>query len=207
MLTELDLAFTRQTGVTVEESFGHMGHVTAQAKEGGLTDIVFGDLDFFQSLPDLHVERFVDIGPGRLVVAWAKGVPMEKPSDLLRPEIDRIAVPDQRYATFGKAGMEFLKRSGMLDALRPRLIEVSTVPQVTAYLISGEVKAGLINVTDALGVGDKIGGFAEVDQSLYPPIRIVGALLPAAASKTEVVKYLEFLGSPAAKDILKKYGL
>lgn len=207
LLTELNAEFTRQTGITVEETYGHMGHVTAQAKEGRRMDILFGDLDFLQAVPDLNVERYVDVGRGRLVVAWATGVDMKKPADLLLPAIDRIGLPDQKNAIYGKAGMEFLTRSGMLETLRPRLIEVSTVPQVTAYLISGEVKAGLINVTDALGVRDRIGGYAEVDQSLYTPIKIVGAILPGALAKPELAKYLEFMGSPAAKSIMVKHGL
>lgn len=207
LLTELNTAFTAQTGVAVEETYGHMGHVTTQAKEGGRIDIVFGDMDFLQNVQGLTVERFLDIGQGRLVVAWATGVSMEKPSDLLQPGIDRIALADSKNAIYGKAGMEFLTRSGMLETLRPRLIEVSTVPQVTAYLISGEVKAGCINLTDALGIRGKIGGFAVVDQALYTPIRIVGAVLPGASGKPDVARYLEFLGSSTAKSFVEKYGL
>lgn len=46
-----------------------------------------------------------------------------------------------------------------------------------------------------------------MDQSLYTPIRIVGAILPGASAKPEPAKYLEFRGSPAAKSILVKHGL
>jgi len=207
VFTELNAAFTKQSGITFEETYGHLGQVTTQAREGGRIDILFGDLDFLQNVPGLSIERSIDLGKGRLVVAWATGVAMKKPADLLAPAIDRIALPDAKNAIYGKAGMEFLTRSGMLETLRPRLIEVSTVPQVTAYLISGEVKAGLLNVTDAQGVRDKIGGFAEVEQELYTPIRIVGVLLPGASSKPEVARYAAFLASPEARSILEKYGL
>lgn len=207
LVTELDAAFSRKTGVVVHEAYGHLGHVAAQAREGGPIDVIIGDLDFLHSVPGLDIARVADVGRGRLVVAWAAGVDMESPSDLLRPGIDRIALPDEKNAIYGKAGMEFLSRSNMLETLRPRLIQVASVPQVTAYLISGDVEAGLINITDAQGVRGKIGGFAEVDQNLYSPIRIVGALMPGGAGKPETARYLEFLVSPEARAIAEKHGL
>jgi len=207
LLTELNAAFTRQTGIAVEESYGHMGHMTAQARESGRMDILFGDLDFLKKVQGLAFERFVEVGRGRLVVAWATGARLSTPRDLLDPAFDRIGLPDAKNAIYGKAGMEFLTRSGLLESLKARLVEVSTVPQVTAYLVSGEVKAGFINLTDALGVKDRIGGYLEIDQSLYDPIRIVGGLLPGAQAKPAVAKYLAFMASPEARATLEKHGL
>lgn len=207
LLTEVNAAFTRQTGITVEESYGHMGHMTAQARESGRMDILFGDLDFLKHVQGLAFERFVDVGRGRLVVAWAAGAKLASPEGLKAPSFDRIALPDAKNAIYGKAGMEFLTRSGLLESLKPRLVEVSTVPQVTAYLVSGEVKAGFINLTDALGVKDRIGGWLEVDQNLYEPIHIVGGLLPGAQAKPAVARYLQFLASPEARPLLEKHGL
>ncbi|GFK94700.1 Putative binding protein [Fundidesulfovibrio magnetotacticus] len=207
LLAEVNAAFSRQTGIDVVESYGHMGHMAAQARESGRMDILFGDLDFLKGIKDLAFEDFLDVGRGRLVVAYASGVTLAAPRDIAAPDIDRIGLPDTKNAIYGKAGMEFLTRSGLLESVRPRLVEVSTVPQVSAYLVTGEVKAGLVNLTDALGVRDRIGGFVEVDQSLYEPIRIVGGLLPGAKAKPAVAAYLRFLGTPEAKALLAKHGL
>lgn len=207
LITELDAAFTAKSGVAVEETFGHMGHVTAQVKQGGHIDIVFGDLDFLKNVPGFEAERYIEAGRGRLVAAWPKGVSLASPKDLAKPEFDRIALPDTKNAIYGKAGMEFLTRSGLLEAVKPRLVEVSTVPQVTAYLVAGEVKAGFVNLTDAVGAKDKIGGWIEIDQSLYSPIKIVAAVIPGASNRPEVARYLEFLSSDQAKAILEKHGL
>ncbi|WP_243312364.1 molybdate ABC transporter substrate-binding protein [Fundidesulfovibrio agrisoli] len=207
LLVELNTAFSAKTGIKIEESYGHLGQITAQAKEGGRFDVIFGDLAFFQTVPGLGELKHAAVGKGRLVVAWAKGAPVKAPSDIAKPAVDRVAIPDAKSAIYGKAGMEFLERSGMLAAVKPKLIEVATVPQVTAYLMSGEVQAGLVNVTDAMGAGDKIGGYAPVDQALYDPILIVGAVMPEAAAKGDVARYLEFLATPEARAIAEKHGL
>ena len=54
---------------------------------------------------------------------------------------------------------------------------LATVPQVSAYLIAGTVDAGFINITDALGIQDKIvAGFDEIPPALYDPPLIVLAV-------------------------------
>lgn len=207
ILTELNALFTATTGIPVEQSYGHMGHITAQAMEGGRLDIVFGDRAFLQDVKGLAVERYLELGRGRLVIAWAKGAPVAKPGDLARPEVARVAIPDTKKAIYGKAGMEFLTRSGLLAPVEPKLLMVGTVPQVTAYLVSGEVQAGFLNVTDAMGAAERIGGYAEVDQALYEPVSIAGALMPGADAKPQVARYLEFLTTPEAQAIARKHGL
>ncbi|GAB6035653.1 molybdate ABC transporter substrate-binding protein [Fundidesulfovibrio butyratiphilus] len=207
MLTEIDAAFTKQTGVVVEESFGHMGRITSQAAQGGPIDVIFGDQEFLRAAKGLDVDRYIQVGRGRLVLAWPTGVSLKSPEDLKLPTIDRIALPDAKNAIYGKAGMEFLANSGLLDAVRAKLVHVGTVPQVTAYLVSGEVKAGLLNVTDAIGVRDKIGGYLEIDQKFYSPIKIVCAVMKRAKDNQNLKRYLEFLATPAARAIVEKYGL
>ncbi|MGB3271639.1 MAG: hypothetical protein WBA66_01915 [Xanthobacteraceae bacterium] len=39
--------------------------------------------------------------------------------------------------------------------------------------LSGEVDAGFVNATDAIGTGNNIGGFVEVDAALYAPVEVV----------------------------------
>jgi len=207
ILTELSAQFTAKTGIAVEQSYGNMGHVTAQAMEGGRLDMVFGDQTFLEGVKGFKADRFIEIGKGRLVMAWAKDAPVANPKDLAKSEVTRVAIPDTKKAIYGKAGLEFLTRSGLLKAVEPKLLMVGTVPQVTAYLVSGEVQAGLLNLTDAMGAAERIGGYVEIDQSQYDPIRIVGALLPGAASKPQVARFVEFLATPEAQAIARKHGL
>ena len=84
---------------------------------------------------------------------------------------------------------------------------VATVPQVSAYLVSGEVDAGFINLTEALGVRERIGGYLEIDRALYSPIRIVGGIVKGFEHQESVEALATFLKSDEAREILGKHGL
>ena len=99
-----------------------------------------------------------------------------------------------------------MKSKGLFETLKPKLIEVASVPQVTSYLISGEVDAGFVNITDALGAGDKIGGYRVIEGG-YAPIRIVAGVIKGYEDNPQVKGFLTFMGSAEAVAILKGYGM
>lgn len=84
---------------------------------------------------------------------------------------------------------------------------VANVPQVSAYLVSGEVDAGFINLTDALGVRERIGGFLEIDPALYDEVRIVAGVVEGRESLPGVEALAAYLASPEAQAILTRHGL
>ncbi len=85
---------------------------------------------------------------------------------------------------------------------------VSTVPQVSAYLISGEVEAGFINLTDALYVKDRIGGYLTPDKTMYSPIRLVLGIMKGYEEKADTKRFVDFVKTnPKVKEIIKKAGM
>lgn len=76
---------------------------------------------------------------------------------------------------------------------------------MTGYVTSGEVDAGFVNATDAIGAGDKIGGYVEVDASLYEPVEVACGV---RADKSDVVDaFASYLETPDARAVLNRYGL
>lgn len=206
LVTDLAEAFEATSGVKPELVFGNMGQVTAQAKGSGLVDIIVGEKGFLDKA-GLQFAPFVEIGRGVLVVAWPKGKKLASPLDVANPEIKRLAMPDPEKAIYGKAGSQFLEAAKLSAAVKDKLLVVATVPQVTTYVLSGEVDAGLTNRTDVMNLGDKIGGFMEVDQQYYKPIVIGGGALVGARDAVQAKAFTTFLGSDAAKAIAKKHGM
>lgn len=206
-LGELGQAFERSSGIAVEASFGNMGQVMAQAQQSDRIILVFGDRAFLERAAGMRFARYLPVGTGRLVLAWPPGSPVRGVDDLARPEVARIALPDPRHAVYGMAARQFLERGGRMASLQSRLLTVATVPQVSAYLASGEVDAGFINLTDALGVRDRLGGFVEVDADAYEPIQIVGGVVAGREGAPTLARFEAFLASPAAREILIRHGL
>lgn len=204
---ELALAFERATGDDVAQVYGHLGQVIAQARESRVISMVCGDRVVLEAAPGLSFASCPRLGFGRLVVAYRKGLRLSDAGELAAPELQRIGIPDQKNAMYGKAGRQFLDRSGLAAQVDRKLLPVATVPQVTSYVVSGEIDAGFVNATDAIGAGRNIGGYVEVDPGLYDPIEIVCGVVSGAAHSEAVQRFAAWLASDEARAILQRHGL
>ena len=123
-----------------------------------------------------------------------------------------ITLPNPKQAIYGRAAKQWLEAKGLWAPLQDKLKIVQTVPQVSAYLTTGQIDAGFMNLTEALAVKRQLGGYIELQPGAdsYAPIDIVaafpaqGAQHGTAASRA---RFLQFLQSPDAHAILRKAGL
>ncbi|PTV97389.1 molybdate transport system substrate-binding protein [Rhodobacter aestuarii] len=201
-MAQVFAAYEAQGGESIGQVYGNMGQVLGQARESGQIAMVCGDRKVLAKAEGLTFTRFVPLGAGKLVVAYAKGQSLRAAEDIAQASVTRIGIPDAKAAIYGKAGREYLAASGLGDQVGAKLISVQTVPQVTAYLTTGEVEAGFLNITDAIGAGAAIGGYVPVDPALYSPIEIACGLL-----SDEAAGFAAFLETPTAKAIMAANGL
>jgi molybdate transport system substrate-binding protein len=206
-VTEIIRAYESSGDAKIDQIYGNMGQVTMQAKGSGTVAFIVGEENFLKSsgLPFVSFEK---LGEGILVIAYGKKIKLGGQEDLLKPQVSKIALPDEKRAIYGKAAKEFLRKTGLMDKLKEKLLVVATVPQVSAYLISGEVEAGFINLTDALYIKDRIGGYLTPDKAAYTPIRIVLGVLKGYEDKPDTKKFVDFVKTnPSVKKIIKKAGM
>lgn len=203
-LTEVSAAFTEASGIAVDGAFGNMQQVLAQVRHSGRVDLVVGEQGFLAKSG--LFERFEPLGTGRLVLAYA-GRRLAGYQALADPAAERIALPDPKKAIYGIAATQFLTRSGLLPQVEDRLLTLATVPQVSAYLIAGTVDAGFINITDALGIAEKIAGFDEIPAALYDPPVIALGFPKDRPTSAAAQAFADYLASPPARAIFSKHGL
>lgn len=206
-VSELARQYEAASGNKVEEFYGNMAQVMTQVSQSGKVALILADLDFLQKTKEVEFAGFLPLGDGKLVLAYAKDKPLKSPEGLTDAAITRIAMPDQKNAIYGIATTEFLDKSGLASRIKGKLMVVATVPQVSAYLVSGDIDAGFINVTDALGIKDKIGGYLVIDPKTYGAIKIAGGIVKGWESKPAVKSFVEYLQTPAARVILDRHGL
>ncbi|MCL5123615.1 MAG: molybdate ABC transporter substrate-binding protein [Deltaproteobacteria bacterium] len=207
MLEEVIRVYENKTGAKVDQIFGHMGQVLIQAKASGIVSLILGEYDFLKA-SDVEFDSFHKIGHGILVIVYGKDVKLQKPEDLSGKDISKIAIPDPKQAIYGKAAKEFLQNAGLDQKVEKKLLIVSTVPQVSAYIISKDVEAGFVNLTDAIYVKDRIGGFIELDKDKYQPINLVVGVVKGFGNRPEVSRFLNFIQKdPDAKAIIAQSGL
>lgn len=205
-IDEIAQGFEAGSNIRVERFYGHMGQVLAQARASGRVTVVFGEREVLEAADQVKFSHILPLGKGRLVVAWPRGKAMTQPQELASGVFARIAVADTRQAIFGKAALEYLQHSGQFPAVEKRLLIVNMVPQVSSYLVSGEVDAGFINLTEALAIRGQIGGYLEIPQADYTPVDIVAAQV-SGQETTEAQAFMAYLQTPAVRDILKRYGM
>jgi len=198
-------AYQEKTGQQTEAGYGNMRQILSQAKLTGQTALLIGDKKFLRQ-EDIFTS-FQPLGQGKLVIAWAQGSPaISKAKDLTRPEVARIAHPDRKKAIYGRAATEWLRSNQLTEKLQSKLLQAATVPQVSSYLVAKEVDAGFINLTDALGLGDKIGGYLLLPSG-YEKIVIVAGIVKGHENEAATKDFLTFLSGPQAKRIFKEHGM
>lgn len=206
-ISEIAAAYEAVSGHRVLQTYGHLGQVFAQARESGRISLVCGDKAALDVAPGLSFARMARLGLGKLVIAYRKGVVLSGPTDIAKAEIKRIGIPDQAQAVYGKAGRQFLERSGLGAKVDARLVAVATLPQVTSYVASGEIDVGFVNATDAIGAAANIGGYIEVPADLYDPVEVVCAIVASTKDTATAAGFADFLATERARAIRQRYGL
>ncbi|GHV54807.1 hypothetical protein FACS1894216_15570 [Synergistales bacterium] len=198
----------RESGGKIEEMYGgHIGHMLMQMKQGSNVNVVISDKGTLEELSNgVEFDTLENLGDTLLVLAWRKGIELKTPKDLEKPEVKTVCFPDTKSAIYGRAASKFLESSGIGKNITGKLSEVSSVPQVFAYLTTGEMDAGFVNRVMILNGAEKIGGSMEIADG-YPSLNMVAAVVKGSGANPGVVKFLEFLRSAKGKAILKKNGV
>lgn len=195
-----------QTHGNVDALYGNMAQIFAHAKQTEIA-LVIADKKFLEKQKELHFVNYQKIGEGVAVIAYAKGVTLDRVEDLKNERIKTIAMPEAKKAIYGDAGMEFLIHTHLYERVKEKLLLVATVPQVSSYVSTHEVDVGIMNLTAALDSIDKIGGYIKIPQTDYTPIEIVAGSLNACEADKTCQEFVAFLQTPKAKEIFVKYGL
>lgn len=192
----------KQTGFDIDPIFGNMKQVCSQANAGEFS-VVIGDKDFLDNKSGLKFSKFTTLGKGILVLVSNKE--LSSPQDLVK--LEKVAMPQPQKAIYGIRAKQFLQKSGLDKKLENKLIEVATVPQVSAYIFSGDVDAGFVNLTEAIAQKGKFKTVIKIDESMYEPVLIVAGELENCEKDTKCNKFISDLTSPYAKQIFAEYGL
>lgn len=198
--------FEKDTGVKVKPIFGGIKQVISKVELSGKASIVIGDRIFLEK-SKIDFDSFEYLGRGKLVLAYSRSNNIEKISDITDKKIKRIAQPHPKKTIYGSASSKYLENIGLNKSVKKKILTVSTVPQVSSYLILGEVDAGFTSLADALDIKDKIGGYIIADLSKYRPINVVAGIIKSYENDKNIKGFMEFLKSEKAKAVFESHGL
>ncbi|MHB8203177.1 MAG: molybdate ABC transporter substrate-binding protein [Desulfomonilaceae bacterium] len=207
MVGEIIQAYENKTGHKVDPIYGDMKQIMDQAKTTGVVALVLGEHDFLKA-SDIDFASFCKLGKGILVIAFGKKVKLYKPEDLADNEISKVAMADPNKTIYGSAAKEFLQNSGLYEQVDKKLVPIATCPKILSSVLGGEIQAGFVNLTEAIYLKDRLGGYIVVDQAKYKPINLVIGVLRGFESRPKTMRFLNFIQSdPEVKNIINKSGL
>ena len=139
-----------------------------------------------------------------LVVPKAAGGRLKGFADL--PNADRIAIGDPGFVPAGQYAMEILRHLGLWDALRPRLIYGQDARQVLEYVARAEVDAGIVFVTDAVLMPDKVTRVARAPAGSHQAVLYPVAVMTQSKNPEQARAFIDFLTRPEARALFEKHG-
>lgn len=192
---------------------GSSGKLTAQIKNGapyGLfmsADMSYPEALYREGLAASKPQRYAR---GALALFSTRALDFDKGIRLLQSDsIKRIAIANPKTAPYGKAAMEALKKSGLYDKVKEKFVYGESISQTVAYA-STAADIGLIAASSLYSPHMKQYKkgihWALVDPSLYTPIKQGVVLLKKGAGNPEYEAFYDFILSPEAQKIFKKYG-
>ncbi|MHA3903229.1 molybdate ABC transporter substrate-binding protein [Castellaniella sp. WN] len=204
-LMELIRQLPTSSGLKVEASFGHIRGIVTQARQNADVALLIGDRALLE--PEGLAARYERLGAGRLAIIYRQGLTLDSIRDLAGDPVQRYAIPHHQRTIYGRAAAQCLQRTGLDVATQAKRTESDGVPQVGAYVALGDMDAGFVNLTEALGRGDSIGGHFLVPDTCYDPIEITMAVTKAHEHDTAVRIWTDYVATPAARAILRRHGL
>ena len=215
VLTQIADRFASDRGKRVEVVFGASGTLMRQIQDGAPFEMFLAaDEEFPARLAAAGLTR--DDGAvyavGRLALFAPSGSPLtvddrlDGLSRLVKSgTAGRFAIANPDVAPYGKAAEAVLRKRGLWDAIRPRLVLGDTIAQAAQFASSGDTVGGLVafSVVLAPGFADR-GTHAVIPDADYPPLRQRMVLLKNASATA--ADFYRYVLSDAARTEFEKYG-
>jgi len=206
---ELAQSFEKRTGIKIEATYASTGQLYTQIVNGAPYDLF---LSADREKPDLlHKEGKAE---APFIYATGQVVLWTARKDLCQikhwrevmavPGLKNFAVANPKTAPYGAAAMEAMKKTGVPANVQGRLVYAQNIAQAFQYAATGSVDAGFCALSAALSAEGRKGCFFSIAEA--PPVVQGACLLKRTAHREAVEKFVQFLSSPEAGAVKKRYG-
>jgi len=208
-LRDLAPRFEKAAGVKVALVLGSTGNLARQIEHGAPADVFFAANETF-------VDELVAKGAvipqtrtlyaqGRIVLATPKafGPRLAVLRQLTDPRVRRVAIANPQHAPYGKAAEEALRKLGLWDAVRPKLVYGENIRHTLQFLQTGAADAGIV----ALSVASVPEiDWVPIDPTLHAPLNQVVAVVRRSRRPELGVAFVQFVNGGEGRQVMKRYG-
>jgi molybdate transport system substrate-binding protein len=192
--------------------FGSSGKAYAQIQQGAPYDLFFSaDTALPRDLANKgYAASEVKLyAIGRLVLWRANRSAHTTLKDLANDaSIKRIAIANPKHAPYGKRAVEALRKMGLWEKVKPKLVFGEDIMQTAQFVQTGNVQVGIIALSLALNPEfAKRGSYWLIPDTLHQPLEQGYVILKRAANKALAQKFAAFMSDHATRKVMMKYGL
>jgi len=209
-IKELDAAFVADNpGVTMLPNFGSSGSLAKQVAQGAAADLFVSAhpkwMSYLEKEGKIVPQTVRDLAQNSLVFVGPQKVSVNSLNDLAIMEL--IALGSPQSVPAGQYAEQAMRAAGVYERLvaAKKLVMAKDVRQALLYADRGEVDGAFVYRTDAL-LAQKAVILYAVPDNLHDPISYPMALTVDGEKNADARAFYEFLASPAALQILEKYG-
>jgi molybdate transport system substrate-binding protein len=206
---EIAAGFQKATGHTARLSFGASGQFYSQIAHGAPYQVFLSadeERPAKAEAEGLAVKgtRFT-YAIGRLVLySKTPGLVDSRGQVLARGRFDKVAIADPATAPYGAAAVETMKKRGVYERLQPKLVQGSSIAQTFQFVETGAAELGFVALSQVVTI--KGGSRWVVPAQDHAPIVQQAVLLTTGAREPAARAFLDYLKSPQARAIIKRYG-
>ena len=195
--------------------FGSSGNFYRQIAQGAPFQIFMSaDEDFVFKLAEAG--RTEDRGQlyatGRIVLFAPHGSKLQVDAHfaglkagLAAGQVTRFAIANPEHAPYGRAAEEALRKAGLWEVLKARLVLGENVSQAAQFASAGSAEGGIFAYSLALAPQiAKLGRYVLIPAELHAPLRQRMVLVKGAGETAR--SFHAHLQSPAARTIFERYG-
>lgn len=208
-MDEIRQTFQQRTGVRVQSSYASSGTLAQQIANGAKAEVFLSADEKWADY--LAQEKFAsrrqNLLANRLVVVVPSdsSLAVRRVADLAAPEIRHLAMGEPEGVPAGKYAKQALLELGLWERLKGKVVAGNDVRQALAFVETGAAEAGIVYATDA-AVSKRVKIALEIPPQPGSPIRYPVVLLLPGARKPAAVQFYEYLQSPPASAVFRKYG-
>jgi molybdate transport system substrate-binding protein len=209
-----DIFIASHKDVKVEVITGSSGKFAAQVLSGAPFDVFMSaDMDNPQKLKDAGFAEKVPVqyAQGRLIMFTVKDIGLAKGiSVVLSTDVTKISIADPALAPYGKAAVEALGKSGLLEKVQSKFVTSGNISGVVTQTINGaDLGFAALSLMYSEGVKKyNLEGkyWVEVDPTLYSPIKQGMIILKHGQDNPAAKAFYKFVLSKKAREVFIKYG-
>jgi molybdate transport system substrate-binding protein len=211
VLQALSRVYQTQTGDTLVFNFGASSMLARQIEEDAPADLFISADE--QKMDQLQHSHLI-VAPSRrdilsntlvIVVPGDSRLTIASPADLAGRSVKNIALAETQSVPAGIYAKQYLRKIGIWGKVAGKVIPTDNVRGALAAVESGNADAGIVYKTDAM-ISRGVRIAYEVPLAEGPDISYPAAVVADSKQRTAAEHLLEFLQSPQAQEIFRKYG-